>query len=920
MSVQGKGRRGGNNRAVTILSAQCHRILLVLVLLCDVLSTAGLVVVGNAGRWGSLSWRCITDWRHHAFDLCALLLFRLLVVVIIRVPISRLLSADDEEAGEGEAPEEGPETTEAQQEDYTALPTEDTPEPVDRFSAVRRQSVMRQRDERLKTVTLFATFVLFTVCNAVVALKCLFFEFSHPPLQQVLMAITVLWVNLEVFSLDAYLCDIIGGADVLKPHLHPHPLRFNHCVQATKCDVCNQRIIKEDFECVACDFDCCLNCYRNKAMVSTENDLTRGDRGVDTDKQQLSPFVYIWRSLGFLIPYWRIVAVSVVCLIINQLIRVSLPNYQGKVLDSIVNRNSSNFWYNIQWYCALSAITLVLGSARSFCSMLVTRNLTMGMRERLFAKLIYRDISFYDGATVGSLTARMTNDVQATIQPVQTLMSSVLSNVITLIGAIAMCMLVSWRLAMITLTVVGPIVFITGTYARWSARINRGVWDALAQANSTATEAFSNIRTIRAFSTEEYEKKKFASSMNEALSKTLRDAVAFSGTFLATNLMDLGSSAVLLGFGGYMIMTEPDELTVGQLVTFQLYSGMMNSAYQGLNGVLNQFTKSAGAAERVLTMLEVEPHIVPDKGIELPTLQGTMELRNVRFHYQMRPDRVVLNNLSVRFPHNSVTAIVGRSGGGKSTLMHLLLRMYDPQEGSVFVDGHDIRDLSLTWLHHHCAVVAQDTQLFNCSIEENISYGLDNISHDDVVAAAKAANAHDFIVGFPENYATFVGERGVRLSGGQRQRIAIARALLRKPRVLLLDEATSALDAESEALVQRALDQLIANLQQSCTIVVIAHRLSTIVNANNIIVLDAGNAVEQGTHGELLQQRGAYWQLVNRQLQSGRTTIDFDEADGVESTSDIALSRAERARSRGGRAGGDGGSRHREGRDGDSSN
>ncbi|KAK7197360.1 ABC transporter transmembrane protein [Novymonas esmeraldas] len=889
MSAERGGRRGGGNRKVTILSSWWHRALLVLAFVCDVGCTAALVGLTNAGKWDSFSWRCVTDWRHHSLDLCALLALRLVVLVVIWVPIARLLDveADVPEVGPTEEEETGGSAEAPRRGGYARLPSDEGGGVADDdFADVRRQSMVRQRNTRVKTVTLIATFLLFTLCNMVVALKCLFFVFAHPPLQQVLMAITVLWVNMEVFLLDVFLGDLVGGADVLKPHLHPHPLRFNHGVKATKCDVCNQRIIKEDFECVACDFDCCLNCYRRKAMTTAENNLTRSDKGIAAEMAQLSPFVYIWRSLGFLLPYWRIVAVSIGCLIVNQLIRVSLPNYQGKVLDSIVSANEGSFWYNIQCYCALSAITLVLGSARSFCSILVTRNLTMGMREHLFAKLIYRDICFYDGTTVGSLTARMTNDVQATIQPVQTLMNSVLSNVITLFGAIAMCLLVSWRLAMITLTVVGPIIFITGTYARWSARINRGVWDALAQANSTATEAFSNIRTIRAFSTEEHEKKKFAASMEEALSKTLRDAIAFSGTFLATNLMDLGSSAVLLGFGGFIIMTQPSELTVGQLVTFQLYSSMMNSAYQGLNGVLNQFTKSAGAAERVLTMLEIEADIDPTKGTELPRLEGSMTLDHVRFHYQMRPDRTVLSDITVEFPRNSVTAIVGRSGGGKSTIMHLLLRMYDPQEGRVLVDGHDIRDLSLVWLHHQCAVVAQDTQLFNCSIEDNIGYGLDGVSHEAVVEAAKAANAHDFIVGFPEGYATFVGERGVRLSGGQRQRIAIARALLRKPRVLLLDEATSALDSESEALVQRALDQLIANLHESCTIIVIAHRLSTIVNANNIVVIEAGAAAEQGTHEELLQRHGAYWRLVNRQLQDGRTTIDFDAEEGVVSSSD----------------------------------
>lgn len=907
MSAERGGRRGGGNRQVTILSSRWHRVFLVLAFLLDVGCTGALVAVNNVGRWGDFSWRCIEDWTHHSLDLCLLAVLRLVVLVVIWLPISRLLDVDDDvpevNSSEGDGDSAG---GTARHGDYTQVPSREPGAVSDEFAAVRKQSMVRQRNKRVKTVTLLATFLLFTLCNMFVALKCLFFDFEHPPLQQVLMAITVLWVNMEVFLLDAFLDDLVGGADVLKPNLHPHPLRFNHCVQATKCDMCNQRIIKEDFGCVSCDFDCCLNCYRHKAMASAENNLTRRDGAGVAETEQLSPFVYIWRSLGFLLPYWRVVAISIACLVVNQLIRVSLPNYQGKVLDSIVAKNKNNFWYNIQCYCALSAVTLVLGSARSFCSILVTRNLTMGMREHLFAKLIYRDICFYDGATVGSLTARMTNDVQATIQPVQTLMNSVLSNIITLIGAISMCMLVSWRLAMITLTVVGPIIFITGTYARWSARINRGVWDALAQANSTATEAFSNIRTIRAFSTEEYEKKKFSASMDEALSKTLRDAIAFSGTFLATNLMDLGSSVVLLGFGGYIIITKSNELTVGQLVTFQLYSSMMNSAYQGLNGVLNQFTKSAGAAERVLTMLEVEADIIPTKGIELPRLEGSMKLDKVRFHYQMRPDRVVLNNINVDFPHNSVTAIVGRSGGGKSTIMHLLLRMYDPQEGRVLVDGHDIRDLSLVWLHHQCAVVAQDTQLFNCSIEDNIGYGLENVTREAVIAAAKAANAHDFIIGFPEGYNTFVGERGVRLSGGQRQRIAIARALLRKPRVLLLDEATSALDAESEALVQRALDQLIANLHESCTIIVIAHRLSTIVNANKIVVVDAGVAAEQGTHDELLQRRGAYWQLVNRQLQDGRTTLDFDEVDSAVSSSDIPSAHRGRGgggRGRGGRSG-----------------
>lgn len=884
MSGERGGRRGGSDKSVGLLSQRMQGIIFLIAIFLDISCTFALLRTTLGGDLRNLTWDSLFDWTCKSTDLVLLLLLRLVICYIVWSPLPRLLrlKGDDDEDGELDAPEGDRRHANDGQGDYGVVPQAEDSE--DEFATMRARSVTRYRNHTIKTIVLLFTFIMFTLCNVAVAVKCLFFKFSGNASQKVLMAISVLLVNIEVFSLDSYMDLLLGSPDAYKPELHPHPLRFNHKVTATKCDVCNQRIIREDYECVSCDFDCCLTCYNRRTLASAENVLSRGDRGVSVEQGELSPLSYIWRSFVFLVPYWKIVALSLGCLIVNQVIRVTLPNFQGKVLDSIISVQQEKFWNYILYYCGLSFCTMVLGSIRSFGSMLVMRNLTMGVRESLFSKLIYRDISFYDGATIGSLTARMTNDVQAMVQPVNTLMSSVLSNLITLIGGLFMCLTVSWRLAMISLTVVGPIVYITGTYARWSARINRGVWDALAQANSTATEAFANIRTVRSFSTEEHEKRKFSDSMEEALSKTLRDAVAFSGASFATNLMDLGSSAILLGFGGFLVMTRPDELTVGQLVTFQLYANMMNGAYQGLNGVLNQFTKSAGAAERVMAMLDGEPDIDPRKGVALDHLDGTIEMQHVRFHYQMRPDRVILRDMSVVFPRSSVTAIVGRSGGGKSTLMHLLLRFYDPQEGRVLVDGRDLRTLSLPWLHHQFAVVAQDTQLFNTTIEENIAYGIESYDPADIRKAAMDANAHDFIMGFPEGYRTSVGERGVRLSGGQRQRIAIARALLRRPRVLLLDEATSALDSESEALVQQALDKLITDLAQSCTIIVIAHRLSTIVNASNIIVLDGGVVAEQGSHEELLNSEGPYYRLVNRQLRDGRSTIDFDEAASAATT------------------------------------
>lgn len=826
--------------------------------------------------------------------------------------------------------------------------------PEDEFAVERRVALARTKVGRIRFISLVIAFVLFTACNVYTSLKCLTFQYSLSPWEELSMALAVLWTNVQLACVRSYLASSTKDSDAQLPELHPHPLIFRHDVSRTKCDLCNARVIKEGFECTICDFDVCLECFRKKSAAHGVNLLSRGDKGanVQANADHVTPMTYILRGMRLILPFWHIVLLALICLVATQSIRVSLAAFQGKAIDGVVKNDSSAFWQAVKLYAALSTITLVLGSARSFCTMLVMRNVSFAVREKLFRSLIHRDIAFFDGATVGALTARMTNDAQAMVSPLNTLVNTVVANLITLVGSLFMCLSVSWRLAMISFTVIGPIVLITTAYAKWSAKLNRSVWDALAEANSNATEAFSNIRTVRAFSTERHEIQRFSRAMQEALSKTLRDAVAFAGAFFASNMLDLGSGMIILCFGGAIVMNDPNELSIGQLITFQLYANMMNGAYQALNGVLNQFSKSAGAAERVLAMLDGVPDIDYDDGLILLTNEaamvggtnqagdeegagegsspsskwevathpethqpviftGELAFQQVSFRYQMRPDKQVLRDVTVTFPANQVTAIVGRSGGGKSTMIHLLLRYYDPSSGAVTCDGVDLRKVNQLWLHRRVAVVAQDTQLFNATIEENIRYGLAQgeeeeldfnelqaktttarpssrgaqVSFDMVRDAAIRANAHDFISSFPDGYRTTVGERGVRLSGGQRQRIAIARAFLRKPRILLLDEATSALDAESEAQVQSALDTLVGNLRAAqgsptsgsrhpgCTIVVVAHRLSTVVRADNILVMHEGALLEQGTHEQLLAKEGAYSQLVQRQLQSGSQTL-----------------------------------------------
>lgn len=293
---------------------------------------------------------------------------------------------------------------------------------------------------------------------------------------------------------------------------------------------------------------------------------------------------------------------------------------------------------------------------------------------------------------------------------------------------------------------------------------------------------------------------------------------------------------------------------------------MMNNAYQNLQGLITSFTRSAAGAEKVFSLYDSIPDIDPNKGDNiLWDVNGDIELRNVKFFYQMRPDNIVLENFNLEIPAGKTIALVGKSGGGKSTIINLLLRFYDTRDGSLLLDGRDYKSLKVPQLRSLFGVVSQETELFSATVEENITYGLkkDEYTMDDLVGAAKKAQAFEFIVNLKDGFQTRIGERGNRLSGGQRQRIAIARVFLRKPKIILLDEATSALDENSQDAVQKALDILIT--ESGATVVVVAHRLSTVARADSIVVIEQGVALEQGTHNELVDKGGVYASMVQKQ-------------------------------------------------------
>ena len=857
--------------------------LLLTVLTLDVVSTSFFHIERHYRHPNGLvpSFASIADFRDGTADLLVMLVVRLSLVAVgcfyVTNYIRKRQRLFESSVKSQSQPTDAPDGPDTELEPLTrrqavALPVVNDAKSDD-FVVERARAQLRRGHSRIMIAWLTLCFAAFTACNVVAAMKSLYFNFGTDALGcKLSITAVVIWTDLEVFTLQLFMRKSTADDDAYLPDLHPHHLIFCLNVIATKCDVCRARIQNEGFQCTQCDFDACAECFKKKTRAHGENQIQRSEKGFKEEGDgELSAFSYMLRSLQLLRPFAFQAVIVLVCLATTQCIRIFLPGLQGKIIDSVISKDQATFWKYLKWYAGSGGAVLIVGSIRSFCILLVMRNVTNSIRTRLFASLIRRDVAFFDGATVGALTSRMSQDTNATVSPLQTLINSVLADFILLVGGLFMCFVVCWRLAMVSLTVVGPIIFITGVYARWSKKINRRVWDSLAEANSIATEAFSNIRTVRAFSTELFEQSRFNKMMHEALSKTLVDAIATAGTFFMTNMLDFSAMTLILGFGGRIALGANSDLTVGQLVTFQLYANMMNNAYQGLNNVINQFTRAAGAAERVLSLLDSQPDIDPEHGacFDEATFRGDIELRGVKFVYQMRPQQMILNDVSAHFAAGTMTAIVGRSGSGKSTLIHLLLRYYDAAHGSILYDGRDVKELSLAWLHHRTAVVSQDTQLFATTVLENITYGLEDVKMEDVHNAARLANAHEFIQGFPDGYMTKVGERGVRLSGGQKQRIAIARALLRAPRILFLDEATSALDSESEAVVQEAIDKLVMDLhERKCTIVVVAHRLSTVVHAENILVLDEGRVAEQGTHSELLRLNGVYAKLVSRQLQA----------------------------------------------------
>ncbi|MEB2782551.1 ABC transporter transmembrane domain-containing protein [Algoriphagus sp. C2-6-M1] len=576
------------------------------------------------------------------------------------------------------------------------------------------------------------------------------------------------------------------------------------------------------------------------------------------NKQNLSKLGGIFQ---FLMPYKGAFFLGLVFLVFSSLTLLTFPFVAGKLIDTAQGTDwiVSDINSIALILVGILAVQSVFSFFRVWLFALVSERSMRDIRLALYSRMVRLPMTFFDKRRTGELISRITSDVSMLQDTFSVTLAELFRQVVTLVAGVIFLMVNTPKLTLFMLATFPVLVVIAMVFGKFIRKLSKSTQDELAAANVIVEETLQSISTVKSFVGEAFESARYGSGLNRVVGVALR-AARYRGAFISFIIFALfGGIVAVMWYGASLVSSG--EMSVGELVSFVLYTTFIGGSIAGLGDIYGQVQKAIGSSERVLEILDEEPESAT--GTKTTNFQGKIAFDHVSFHYPTRPEMEVLKDLTFHVDPGEKVALAGHSGAGKSTIIQLLMRFYDVQQGSIQVDDRPLSEWDLQNLRSHVGMVPQEVLLFGGSIRENIEYAKPGATEEEIILASKKANAWQFISQFPEGLDTLVGERGVKLSGGQRQRVAIARAILKDPSILILDEATSSLDAESESLVQEALDELM----KGRTTIIIAHRLATIRKVDRIYVLSDGEIVEQGNHLDLLDREdGFYANLVRLQF------------------------------------------------------
>ena len=567
------------------------------------------------------------------------------------------------------------------------------------------------------------------------------------------------------------------------------------------------------------------------------------------------------RLLHYVVPYWRRGVAAILAMILGALTTLAVPWIIRNIIDEVL---AAKNLVALNWI-ALGILVLfflrgVFSYIQGYLMSYIANRVIIDIRNEVYARVQRLSLRFFDTRKTGSLMSRLTNDIGALQTAIVDNFVNIVKESVILIGSLVGMVILHWRLTLLCIIIV-PLVSITIKYfGRKLKKSGHMMQERIADVTSHLQETIGGIRVVKSFFREDYEIARFRQINQASFGAAMKAARQSSQLSPIVEFIAAIAVTAIIWYGGWSVIDG--ELTAGELIAVLIYAINLANPVRRLSALYGDIQRSMAAGERVFALLDETPDIREKAdAIALPVLRGDVVFDAVHFQYE--PSKEVLSGISFHAEPGQKIALVGPSGSGKSTIANLIPRFYDVTAGAIKIDGHDVRDVTLASLREQIGIVPQDTALFNTTIEENIRYGRLDATDEEVAAAVRAANAEEFVRQLPQGLQTPIGDRGLVLSGGQRQRIAIARALLKDPRILILDEATSALDTESEQLVQAALERLMIGR----TAFIIAHRLTTIQDADHILVIDRGRIVESGTHQSLLALHGMYYNLYTLRLQ-----------------------------------------------------